>query len=94
MVGTLVNTGEKKAVSYTMSFRCSDGGLFKLINLNTPVGNFFGNVVGLSARDAGMAGEVVSVVNAWSGKRGGQPLVFTNVTVNHNRRLQRKYHMI
>jgi len=94
MVGTLVNTGNKKAVSYTMSFRCADGGLFKLINLNTPVGNFFGNVVGLSARDAGMAGEIVDPQNAWSGKRGGQPTTFTNITVNLNKRLQRKYNMI
>ena len=94
MVGTLVNTGVKKAVSYTMSFRCSDGGLFKLINLNTPVGNFFGNVVGLSARDAGMAGEIVNVQNEWSGRGGGQPLVFTNITVSLNARLRRKYNMI
>jgi hypothetical protein len=94
MVGTLVNTGNKKAVSYTMSFRCSDGGLFKLINLNTPVGNFFGNVVGLSARDAGMAGMIVNPGNAWSGQRGGQPLSFTNITVSLNKRLRRKYNMI
>lgn len=94
MVGTLVNTGNKKAVSYTMSFKCSDGGLFKLTNLNTPVGNFFGNVVGLSARDVGMAGEIVSPQNAWSGKRGGQPLSFTNITVSLNKRLRRKYNMI
>lgn len=94
MVGTLVNTGVKKAVSYTMSFKCSDGGLFKLVNLNTPVGNFFGNVVGLSARDAGMAGEIVNTGNAWSGRQGGQPLSFTNITVSLNKRLRRKYNMI
>jgi len=93
-VGTLVNTGNKKAVSYTMSFRCGDGGLLKVINLNTPVGNFFGNVVGLSARDADIATEILLASNAWSGKRGGQPLAFSNITVNLNKRLQRKYGMI
>lgn len=93
-VGTLVNTGNKKAVSYTMSFRCNDGGLLKIINLNTPVGGFFGNVLGLSARDADIATEILNPINAWSGKRGGQPLAFTNITVNLNKRLQRKYGMI
>jgi len=93
-VGTLVNTGTFKAVSYTMSFRCDDGGLLKVINLNTPVGNVFGNVVGLSARDADIATEILLPANAWSGKQGGQPIAFTNITISLNKRLRRKYDMI
>lgn len=93
-VGTLVNTGENKAVSYTMTFRCSNGKNLKIVTLNTPVGNYFGNVVGLSARDADLASEILNPANAWSQKQGGQPLAFSNITVSLNKRLRRKYDMI
>lgn len=93
-VGTLVNAGTFKAVSYTMSFRTSTGGLLKVVNLNTPVGNVFGNVYGLSARDADIAAEILDPGNAWAGVSGGQPLAFSNITVSLNKRLRRKYDMI
>lgn len=93
-IGTLVEDGESKAVSYMMSFRCADGNILKNVTLDTPVNGFFGNVYGLSARDTGIAAELLSSVNAWAGFQGAQPLAFTNITVSLNKRLRRKYDMI
>jgi len=93
-VGTLVNTGWAKAVQYTMGFKCADGNLFKIVNLDTPVSNTFGNVVGLSARDTAINAEIVNPANAWQGRQGAQPITFTNISVSLNKRLRRKYDMI
>lgn len=93
-VGTLVNTGWAKAVQYTMTFKCTDGQLLKIVNLDTPVSNSWGNVNGLSARDADIASEILQSVNAWQGRQGGQPIAFSNITVSQNKRLRRKYDMI
>lgn len=93
-VGTLVNTGWAKAVQYTMSFKCSDGNLLRVVNLDTPVSNVWGNVVGLSARDTDIATEILAPTNAWQGRQGAQPIAFSNITISLNKRLRRKYDMI
>lgn len=93
-VGTLVNTGTDRAVQYTMTFKCTDGNLLKHVTLDTPVGNTFGNVIGLSARDADIAAELTNTTNAWQGRQGGQPIAFSNITISLNKRLRREYHMI
>lgn len=93
-VGTLVNTGWAQAVQYTMTFKCADGQLFKIVNLDTPVGNQFGNVTGLSARDADIASAVLNPAYAWQGRQGGQPIAFKGISISLNKRLRREYHMI
>lgn len=93
-VGTLVNTGWAKAVQYTMGFRSALGGLMRVVFLNTPASNTFGNVVGLSARDADIATEIMLPANAWAARDNGQPLAFTGISVCLNKRLRRKYGMV
>lgn len=93
-VGTLVNTGSAQSNQYTMTFKCTDGNLFKHVTLDTPVGNSWGNVIGLSARDEAIADEILSAGNAWQGRQGGQPIAFSNITISQNKRLRRSYHMI
>lgn len=93
-VGTLVATGQAAAVQYTMSFKCADGQRIQIINLDTPVGNVWGNINGLSPRDADIAAELTNTTNAWQGRQGGQPITFTNITVSMNKKLRREYHMI
>lgn len=93
-VGTLVNTGWAKAVQYTLGFRTALGGLLQVVNLDTPASNTFGNVVGLSARDAGIATEILLPANAWQGRDGGQPLAFRGISITLNKRLRRKYGMV
>lgn len=93
-VGTLVNTGWAKAVQYTIGFRTALGGLLQVVNLDTPASNTFGNVVGLSARDADIATEILSTANAWQGRDGGQPLAFRGISITLNKRLRRKYGMV
>jgi len=93
-VGTLVDTGTAKAVSYTMTFKCADGKNLFIVNLDTPVGNVFGNVYGLSARDADIATEIMLPGNGWQGRQGAQPIAFSNITISLNKRLRRKYDMI
>lgn len=93
-VGTLVNTGSAIANQYTITFKCADGNLLKVINLDTPVGNTWGNINGLSARDADIAAEIMNTTNAWQGRQGAQPVAFSNITVSQNKKLRREYHMI
>lgn len=93
-VGTLVNTGWAKSNQYMMTFKCTDGQLLKIVNLDTPVQNDWGNVIGLSARDEDIAAEILSAGNAWQGRQGGQPIAFSNITIAQNKRLRRKYDMI
>jgi len=93
-VGTLVNTGSARSNQYTMTFKCTDGNLLKVVNLDTPVGNSWGNVIGLSARDEDISIEILAATNAWQGRQGGQPIAFSNITISQNKRLRRKYDMI
>lgn len=93
-VGTLVNTGWAKSNQYTMTFKCADGNLLKVVNIDTPVGNTWGNVVGLSARDENISIEILKATNAWQGRQGAQPVAFSNITISQNKRLRRKYDMI
>lgn len=93
-VGTLVNTGWAKSNQYMMTFKCADGQLLKIVNLDTPVQNDWGNVIGTSPRDAAIAAEIIGAGNAWQGRQGAQPIAFSNITISQNKRLRRKYDMI
>lgn len=93
-VGTLVETGQAKAVQYTMSIRTADFGLLKLVYLDTPAQNVWGNVIGMSARDTDAFTEITANTNAWAGRDNSQPVVFSNITISLNKRLRRRYNMV
>lgn len=92
--GTLVDTGQAKAVQYTVSFRTFAFGIVHFPFLDSPASNIFGNIPTASARDTDVIAELTSPANAWSGRDGAQIGTFLDVSVSLNKRLRRKYNMI
>lgn len=86
-------TGQAKAVQNTVSIRTLGFGLLKLVLLDRPSNNTWGNVYSDTTYTECIA-ELVSADNAWSGRDNTRPFNFTNVSISLNKRLRRKYGMI
>lgn len=87
-------TGQAKAVQGTISFRTLGFGLLKLVFLDRPYNNTWGNLLTAPADYATVIAEITDADNAWSGRDNTRPFNFTNVSISLNKRLRRKYGMI
>jgi len=87
-------TGQAKAVQVTISIRTLGFGLLKIVLLDRPNNNTWGNQLTMPADYTEIVAEATSADNAWSGRDDTRPFNFTNVSVSLNKRLRRKYGMI
>lgn len=87
-------TGEYLANQNTLSFSTVGLGLLKVVFLQRPNNNTWGNQNPVPADYDEVVAEIVDPTNAWSGRDNTRPYTATNVTVSQNLRLRRKFNMI
>jgi hypothetical protein len=87
-------TGQAAAVQVTVSFRTLGFGILKLVLLDRPNNNTWGNQYTMPADYTEVVAEITNPDLAWSGRDNFRPFNFTNVTISLNKRLRRKYGMI
>lgn len=86
-------TGQAKAVQVTVSIRTLGFSLLKLVLLDRPTANTWGNIF----TEADFTDCITALTDpdqAWSGRDDTRPFNFTNTSVSLNKRLRRKYGMI
>jgi hypothetical protein len=86
-------TGQAKAVQNTLSIRTLGFGLLKIVFLDRPSNNTWGNDYDMTTFTEIIA-EATSAENAWAGRDNTRPFNATNVSISLNKRLRRKYNMI
>lgn len=87
-------TGNAKAVQATVSIRTAGFSLLKLVFLDRPRANYFGNTAPVPIDYTEVVAELTSGANGWSGRDGTKPMFGTNESISLNKRLRRKYGMI
>lgn len=91
--GTGTQTGTQKATQRTYTIRTSLNGIAKLVVLDSKTANSFEKSVTVSTLESDFLAEFMGTDRAWSGRDGGQPLVFKNLTITLNEKLRKAYHM-
>lgn len=93
--GTAVGlSGQAKANQNTLSIRTAGFSLLKLVLLDRPNNNTWGNQSPVPSDYAEVVEQLTSPDQAWSGRDNTRPVSATNVTISQNKRLRRKYGMI
>jgi len=92
--GSLTITGQAKAVQVTMSFRTTAFNELRLVQLDRPNANVWGNIYSNEPTEEAIIDEVTSMARGWAGRDGNRPYLWTNTSISLNKRLRRKYGMI
>lgn len=87
-------SGQAAAVQTTLSIRTLGFSLLKLVLLDRPNNNTWGNQYTMPADYTEVVAALTSADLAWSGRDNTRPFNFTNVSISLNKRLRRKYGMI
>ncbi len=95
IAGTNAGTEWAKAVQVTISFRTELFGLSKLVLLDANSSNNFDKITDLTghADYQAIVDEWTDDGNAWAGRDGGRPNVFTQIALDLNDKLRRSYRM-
>lgn len=94
VAGTTTSTGWDKATQRTYSFRTTAYGRYKLVLLDTPTNDTFGQVVTLTDDEAAIVSELEDVSNAWAGRDGARIMTYVSESITLNKRLRREYRMV
>jgi hypothetical protein len=86
--------GQARAVQGTITFRTLGFGLLKLVFLDRPYNNTWGNLLTPPADYTDVIAEITDANQGWSGRDNTRPFNFTNVSISLNKRLRRKYGMV
>lgn len=87
-------SGQAKAVQCTLSIKTLGFSLLKIVLLDRPNNNTWGNQVPVPTDYAEIVTEATALTNGWAGRDNTRPAIATNVSVSLNKRLRRKYGMI
>lgn len=87
-------TGEALANQNTLTFSTLGLGILKLVFLQRPNNDTWGNQAPVPSDYAEVVAEITAATNAWSGRDNFRPYTATNVTISQNKRLRRKFNMI
>lgn len=87
-------TGQAAAVQTTISIRTLGFSLLKLVLLDRPNNNTWGNQYTMPADYTEVIAALTGDEFGWSGRDNTRPFNFTNVSISLNKRLRRKYGMI
>jgi len=89
--GALILTGVDKATQFTFSFRTSNSGIFRWVQLDRHTDNFFGYSVTADATSNAVIAELIDAAKGWCGRDGGAIAYFVGLNITMNSRLERKY---
>jgi hypothetical protein len=94
IAGTNVSTAQDKARQHTITWRTTTFGISKIVVLDAPAADFdrIADVTDVAWVED-INDELTSVDKAWSGRDGGRPNTFLQVSVTLNERLRRAYRM-
>lgn len=87
-------TGQAKAVQVTVTHKTLGFSFLKLVFLDRPNNNTWGNQIPTPADYTEIVAEITSLDNAWSGRDNTRPAFSTGASASLNKRLRRKYGMI
>jgi len=90
-VGTGVLTGVDRAVQQTFTFRTSNFGFMKWVQLDRHTNNSFGKFITVDTETGLVATALMDPDNAWAGRDGGRPALYLSASITLNSRLERKY---
>lgn len=95
VAGTLVSTNWSKAVMQTFIMRDTAYNLFKLVQLDAPIGSGWDAVSNISGSAAALAltGAVSALGWAWASRAGLRPANFQKITYKLNDKLREEYGM-
>lgn len=93
-VGSLVVVGQQKAVQVTYSLFTELFHQFKLVLLDRPCANVWGNTTVLAATESPIITQLTDSGNGWAGRDGARPFLYRGTSISLNKRLRRKYGMI
>lgn len=93
--GTATAGGWDKATEETLSFRDTEGQIFKLVGLDVDAGGGFNRVTNpASIGSAALVAAVTAEGNAWASRNTKRPSVFISRTATLNEKLRRSYRMV
>lgn len=92
--GTATQTGTQKATQRTYTIRTTEGGVAKIVLLDTKTANSFEKSITVSTEESAFLAQFMGTNRAWSGRDGGQPIVFHALTITLNESLRKAYHMV
>lgn len=93
--GVTVSATWQKAVQLTFTWRTTLFGIAKIVALDAISGNNFDRITTLTpmSAEALIDAEFTSVARGWSGRDGGRPATFLQISKTINEKLRRQYHM-
>ena len=92
-VGALTPSGNiVNSVQHTMTFRSTNGSIFKLCTMDRDSDGFFGRSYVPGAEEQDMIDFITSTDSFIAARDNGRPITFLRLTVSQNDRLAREYH--
>lgn len=94
VAGTAVSSAWAKATQRTYTFRSTAYGRYKLVLLDTPTDNTYGQVVTPTSDENLIIAQLRNAAQAWSARDGHQIDAFVGESITLNKRLRREYRMV